>query len=700
MAIAPDPAATFRQEAEDLLVQLESALLDLESRPDDMELVNSAFRALHTIKGSGAMFGFEAVAGFTHHVETAFDMVRTGRLAISRELVNLTLASLDHMRSMIEVPDSEDTIRSKALLASFQDITRHATKDGVSDTPPETEENIAAVKPDGPTTYRVRFKLAENVMSFGTNPLLLLDELAGLGTSRIIAITDHIPPLEEMDPEKCYTVWDVLLTTDKPPSAIEDVFIFVIDDMELSIQPLEGIDEEGGKRLGEILIERGDITPDDLVGILRQQERLGSLLVKHGKVSPDKVESALSEQRAVQSSAQTKAASEAATNVRVPAERLDGLMDLVGQLVIAQARLTQLASHSADSALKSIAEEIDRLSSELRDTTMNMRMVPISTLFGKFRRVVRTLSQELGKTIELTMAGEETELDKTVIESLNDPLVHLIRNSIDHGIEDADTRKRHGKREMGRLHLSALHSGAQVHISVRDDGQGMDRDAIRAKAVERGLLQPNQDVTDSDLFGFVFHPGFSTARQLSAVSGRGVGMDVVKKTMDKLRASIDVGSEPGRGTAVTLKLPLTLAIIDGLLVRVASGHFVVPLTSVEECVELTQAQDHTSEGRQFLNIRDEIVPYIRLWELFGAAAPSQDTQKVVIVSFGEHRVGFVVDQVIGQYQTVIKSLSKLHRDVEGFSGATILGDGTVALILDIPHLMQFAQDRESALKSS
>jgi two-component system chemotaxis sensor kinase CheA len=378
----------------------------------------------------------------------------------------------------------------------------------------------------------------------------------------------------------------------------------------------------------------------------------------------------------------------------VPAERLDELMDRVGELVIAQSRLRQIAATSADQQVKSVAEEIERLVLELRDTTMGIRMVPIGSLFGRFRRVVHDLSRDLGKEVELTMAGEETELDKTVIEQLNDPLVHLIRNAIDHGLEDPGGRAQAGKSQMGRIDLSARHAGMEVLISIKDDGRGLNRERIRARAEERGLLAKDAVVSDNELFQILFQPGFSTAAQVTSLSGRGVGMDVVKRTIEGLRGTIDLSSVAGQGSEVTLRLPLTLAIIDGLLVRVGNGRYVLPLGAVEECVELSPEEDARSRGRSFLNIRGDLVPFLRLRELFAAKTPADPYQKVVIVSSGDLKVGLVVDQVIGDHQTVIKSLSKLHADVEMLSGATILGDGAVALILDIPHLVEFGQVRE------
>ncbi|MFN4212165.1 MAG: chemotaxis protein CheA, partial [Devosia sp.] len=381
----------------------------------------------------------------------------------------------------------------------------------------------------------------------------------------------------------------------------------------------------------------------------------------------------------------------ASSSMRVDAERLDELMDRVGELVIAQARLTQIAAMSSDGNLKTIAEELERLSSGLRDTTMGIRMVPIGTLFSRFRRLVHDLSRDLGKDIEFITSGEDTELDKTMIERLADPLVHLIRNSVDHGLEVAEKRVASGKAAKGTVRLSAVYAGAEVAISVSDDGAGLNADRIRAKAEEAGLLTADTKIADQDLWQMIFAPGFSTAKEVTSLSGRGVGMDVVKRTIDGLRGSIDVATTPGQGSTMTLRLPLTLAIIDGMLVRVGNGRYTIPLAAVEECVELPEGVEANARGRNFLDIRGSLVPFLRLREVFGTKAPIEPHQKVVIVSSGEGRVGLVVDQIIGNNQTVIKQLSKLHSSIKSFSGATILGDGTVALILDTTHLVAFGQ---------
>jgi len=661
----PDFAETFRQEAQELLEQLEQALLDLERTPDDHELIDSAFRALHTIKGSGAMFGFQNVAAFTHGFETAFDQVRKGSVPSSRELIAVALAAKDHIRVLVDEPEAAEAGRGGAIL----DALRQAVGPAADPAPKEAAADPATGA--GPATWHLRIRLGQDVLVNGTNPLLLLDELRSLGPCQGAAVTDAIPTLEEMEGEGCYLGWDVVLTTEHPRSAIEEVFMFVIDDMDLAIERV-GAAEGGAAPVpaahpassnGEGAPPAGDPPA-----------------VKH-------------EAEAGHGAAKTTA------SLRVQAERLDELMDRVGELVIAQARLTQLAASSTDTHIKSVAEDIERLTAGLRDTTMGIRMVPIGSLFGRFRRLVHDLSRDLGKQVELATIGEETELDKTMIERLADPLVHLIRNAIDHGLEDPQSRAAAGKQETGRIRLIARHAGAEVLVTVSDDGRGLDGERIRAKAEELGLLAPGTALTDAELYQFLFHPGFSTAHEISAVSGRGVGMDVVKRTIETLRGAIDIATTPGQGTQVTLRLPLTLAIIEGLLVRIGEGRYAIPLSAIEECVELSAADDTRSEGRSFLNIRGDLVPFLRLRELFETDTAPDPYQKVVIVSSGDLRVGLVVDQIIGSHQTVIKSLSKLHADVDTFSGATILGDGTVALILDIGHLVERGQAREEKLKA-
>ena len=382
------------------------------------------------------------------------------------------------------------------------------------------------------------------------------------------------------------------------------------------------------------------------------------------------------------------------SNIRVSSEKLDKLVNLVGELVTVQARLSQTAAKKDDSELVSIAEEVERLTADLRDNTMNIRMLPIGTTFSKFKRLVRDLSKDLCKEVEMTTEGADTELDKTVIERLSDPLVHLIRNCIDHGIELPEVREACGKQRKGTVHLSAMHSGPNVLIQVRDDGEGLDKEAILAKAVERGLVLPGDELSDRDVYALIFSAGFSTSTNVTNVSGRGVGLDVVQKAVDSLRGSISIESTRGIGTTITLSLPLTLAIIEGLLVKVGEEFFVLPLSSVEECVELLRNEVSEARGRHIVSVRGLAVPYIRLREQFRISGTPPAIEQIVIVKNEGHRVGFAVDTVIGEHQTVIKTLGRVYKSVEGVSGATILGDGTVALIMDIVKIIKSVVDEE------
>lgn len=649
-----DPAETFRQEAAELLEQLEQGLLDLGQTPGDSDLVNSVFRALHTIKGSGAMFGFTAVADFVHKFETAFDRVRKGQSAASPQLVAVALAAKDHIAALIADPNLVSA-RGAELLAALE-----AAVDG-GQAAPDVPPPSAAAEP----CWRIRFFLPEDAMLHGANPALLLAEIGELGPMEVKVITCRVPRLEDINPEKLHLGWEVMLRHADPRPALENVFMFLIDTMELSCEPADTAEEEA-------------VPEED----------------SSQAVTPVAATRTAAETATPRSGGPAGEGKQAASSLRIPAERLDELMDRVGELVIAQARLSQLAAQSADGNLKSVAEELERLSSGLRDTTMGIRMVPIGSLFSRFRRLVHDLSHELGKEIDFITTGEETELDKTMIERLADPLVHLIRNAVDHGLETAEKRLAAGKSKGGTVRLAAVYSGAEVTISVSDDGAGLNAQRIRQKAEEQGLITAETRLSEHELHQLIFAPGFSTAKEVTSLSGRGVGMDVVKKTIDGLRGKIELTTRAGQGTTATLRLPLTLAIVEGMLVRVGRGRYAIPLSSVEECVELPASAMTSSRGRSFLDIRGSLVPFISLREVFRTPGTADQHQKVVIVSSAGGRVGLVVDQIIGNTQTVIKQLSKLHANLPNFSGATILGDGTVALILDTARLAGLGQAGE------
>lgn len=678
----------YRQEAEELLTDIEEAVLDIEDDPGDKEAINRLFRAMHTIKGSGAMFGFDDIADFTHHVETALDKVREGIVPVTKELIDLILVSRDRITALLAEADGGpqvDPAEGDAIITSLKKLM--GDDDAASKDSGQTEEFFPeAVDENIMTLFRIRLRPDPAIFTSGMDPVLLLEDLKELGDCEIVAQTEDIPELNELDPESCYLFWDITLSTSKGMNAIKDVFIFVEDDCQITIEPVEDqfglATEEPLQRMGEILVDRGDINPEVIEKSLGKQKKIGELLVESGVISKEKVQSALNEQDGLK-----KIKKAAASTVRVPSDRLDKLINLVGELVITQARLSQVASLREDIELAEPVEEVERLTGELRDSVLNIRMMPIGTTFNKFRRLVRDLSSQLDKKIDLVTQGAETEMDKTVLERLDDPLVHLIRNSIDHGVEAPEQRVAAGKPEKGTILLSAAHKGTNVVITIKDDGAGLNPETIRQKAIEKGLIQPNADLSEKEIFAQIFAPGFSTSGEVTSVSGRGVGMDVVKKTIESLRGVIDIESTLGKGTVITLKLPLTLAIINGLLVTIEDEYFVLPLMTVEECVEVSHEETQKTKGRNILNVRGEMVPYIRLREHFRIPGKHPEVEHIVITDVNASRIGFVVDHVIGGHQTVIKPLGPALKRTRDISGATILGDGTVALILDTSALV-------------
>jgi len=724
----------FREEAGEMLSDLEQTLLEWETRLEDPELVNRVFRVMHTLKGTSAMLGYQQIADFTHAAESVLDLVRSGRLRAGRELVGVTLEARDLIGALLngEGDDGSQAEQVGRLQAAFARIAAGGVEPAGAAPPPQEPEPPpppadalqvpVGEEPADPEerqilfTYRIRFKPGPELIRRGVDLIELLQELRGLGQARCVVHQDRIPPLEELDPERCYLYWDVFLTTQRARHEVRDVFIFVESDSELNIQLIDiepsSAHQSAGPRLGEILVERGDLAPELLARTLDQQQgrstseeaaaspgsgapaerpqRLGDLLIGSKSVEAGRVRAALTEQEHLRNVRARREPADGASSIRVPSQRLDALVDLVGELVTVQAHLSQTAGSQASPELSALAEEVERLTAELRDSAMTIRMVPIGTLFSRFNRLVRDLSQELEREVDMVISGTQTELDKTVIERLNDPLVHLVRNSLDHGIEPPAVRRAAGKPAQGRLEIGAEHSGASVVIRICDDGAGIDPERVRAKAVDRGLIAADAPLSRQEALELIFLPGFSTAGKVTGISGRGVGLDVVKRNIDSLRGSITVNSEPGQGTEILIRLPLTLAIIDGLLVAAGNQRFIVPLTMVEECVVLGPTDRASAGGRQTVTVRQQMVPYVSLRERFAIRGRRPPVEQVVIGTLGGQRFGLVVDRVVGNYQTVIKALGKVFQKVTDISGATILGDGNVALIVDMGRIYQGA----------
>jgi two-component system, chemotaxis family, sensor kinase CheA len=627
-----NPVETYRQEAEELLTEIEQCALTLESQPS-VDKIHQLFRAFHTIKGSAAMCGMDAVAAFTHHIESLLEQVRNGKLPVCQELEALILQARDHIRMLLDAgePPVPSLLPSgEAVIAAVKAFS------GAAAAPPPQAGTLER-------TWRIAFQPNPAMLACGGNPSALFAELRTLGACDITVHTGDVPCLDTIQPDLCYFQWTIRLQSGCDKNAIRDVFIFVEDGSKLEIEP------------------ESDVPAPQVVS------------------AADPVPAAKSQAREA--------------TVRVPSNRLDHLVNLVGELVMIQSRLAQAAAQSGVTELANPVQELDRLVSELRDDVLGIRMLPIGSLFGRFNRLVHDLSAELGKEADLVTEGAETELDKSILDLLSEPLVHCLRNCLDHGVESPQERLAAGKSRRSRIRLSAAHLGSDVVIGVDDDGRGIDRCAVRAKALEKQLISPDATLCDREIFNLILLPGFSTASQITSVSGRGVGMDAVRRQIDSLRGSISVSSEEGTGTRVSITVPLTLAIIEGLLVQLGDDQFIIPLASVTENVELPSAEKASRNGRNVIAVRGELIPYIGLREAFGVDGPAPDIEMVVIVRHEDHRVGLLVDRVLGTHQTVIQSLGKFFRNIEVVSGSTIMGDGRVALILDVPAVVRYANSK-------
>jgi two-component system chemotaxis sensor kinase CheA len=667
---------TFRDEAQELLTELESALIELEEEPKCGEAIDRVFRVLHTLKGSGAMAGFDHTAALAHELENLFDLIRSGRLEVSRELINLSLMARDLLRDCIEREGSGVAVESTAihLLLEMLRDQYHAPPEETQ-TPAETalqREN------DETQLFLVRFRPGNDLFLRGLSPDFFFSSLAALGSMTLALKTPWIPLLEQMNPERCYLAWDLLIKSAASIDALHDVFIFVEDDSEIEIRVISSPTSTDVDVLRPFLESHGHLATDALTA------RLAEIALTP---TPPLIERPEAKSPLAEEPLPLRLRNEQVASIRVRSERLDNLVNMIGEMVTIQARLSETIAGRKDPFLETLAEEVERLTWGLRDEVLFIRMLPVSATFNRLKRLVRDVSALLGKEVELVTNGDETELDKTVIERLQDPLMHLVRNAIDHGIEAPEERQAQGKPLQGRIQISAVHNGPNVVLTISDDGAGLHRDKLLRRALKVGLIENERSLSEREVQQLIFAPGFSTATEVTSVSGRGVGMDVVRRAIDNLRGSIEVNSTAGFGTSFAITLPLTLAIIDGLLVSVGGEQFVIPLSAVEECVELSRQDGARANGRQYLQLRGAIVPYLRLREHFSCAGPTPRREQVVVIHNAGERVGLVVDRVIGSHQTVIKSMGRMLQATPGFSGATILGSGRVALILDVAQLV-------------
>ena len=673
--------ATYIEESLEGLDAMESSLLELEVGSQDQDAINTIFRAAHSIKGGGATFGFQAISEFTHVVETLLDQIRNGDREVTQQARDLFLQSVDCIREMLdssreggtpETSDKIDEVKHQLDLMLKDNISTDVSVSGsVGST---TESNASG-------GWKIHFKPHPDMLSSGNDVVRMFRELSELGEFKVCVNHEALPSLVDLVPEECYLSWNLELRGDVTKAQIDDVFVWVEDDCELNITPL--MDAEVGAVTSETVQSQNGKGED-----LQPVVTAATPSVEHRHANDRR---SGDERRNVRASTES-------SSIRVDIEKIDALINMVGELVITQSMLSQLGEDFDMERLEKLQDglgQLERNTRELQESVMRIRMIPISFAFNRFPRMIHDMCNKLDKKVQLKLTGESTELDKTVMEKIGDPLVHLVRNSMDHGIEMPEARVKAGKPETGTVHLNAYHQGGNIVIEISDDGAGLNREKILKKAVERGLLEDNVEIPDHKIYDLIFHPGFSTADKITDVSGRGVGMDVVKKNIQALGGSVDISSEAGKGSKFTIRLPLTLAILDGQLIRVGEQIYIIPLVSIIESLQMHKRFVNAVAGRaEVYKLRDDYIPIVRLAQAFGIEAGNQALENglLVVVEGDQRKVGLLVDDLLAQQQVVIKSLETNYKKVEGLSGATILGDGTVALIIDVAGIIRVTED--------
>lgn len=710
---------TYLTESRELLIDMEEQLLAFEGDnvSDFNESINAIFRAAHTIKGSAGLFELDAIVAFTHKVENVLDKVRAGTVDLNKPLIALLLECKDQIETLLdEVEDpatkSEATREtSDALIVQLQEYLGETPAQGaVEPAQASTTKSVATVEREmnsgvDQDDWYIYIQFPPDAYRDGMDPLSFVSYLATLGTIKHVhPLTGQFPKEGEFDPETCYLGLEIGVNSTATKQELEDVFEFIKDDCKLAIvAPHSHIDEyidlikslpNHDLMLGEMLVQCGALTANELSAALHQQKQtqheqhdeiappIGEVIAQQHENLKPVVKTAVDKQKQIREHINKEAKS-----LRVDADKLDTLINLIGELVTAGAGTALQASETQNAELIESIGTLNGLLEEVRDAALRLRMVPIGATFSRFQRVVRDVAKDLGKDVDLVITGADTELDKSVVEKVGDPLLHLVRNAIDHGLEQSEERVKQGKSARGQLALNAYHDSGSIVIEVSDDGKGLDPDVLRQKGIEKGLIAEDAQLSEADLFKLIFEAGFSTAQSVSNLSGRGVGMDVVRRNVTELRGRIDIESKLGQGTTVRIMLPLTLAIIDGFSISVGDNTFVVPLDAVMECVELDQADTHSDGRYNYINLRSQVLPIVNIRQHFALGGQLPKRQNIVVVQSGTERIGLVVDKLLGEFQTVIKPLGELFTNIDSISGSTIMGNGEVGLILDIQGLI-------------
>lgn len=698
----------FVSESEELLEDMEQALLALENAPNDSDLINRIFRAAHTIKGSAGLFGFDNIISFTHVVENLLDDIRDCLVPVSNELISLIMKCKDLILLMINDLGDEDKIEypeKEELLLLLKAFS--ASSNSPEPTLIDSDQAQDELKNEL-GHFHISIRLGKDTFREGFNPAIMFEQLKELGEiENVIHVTDAIPKLTDLDAEDCHLGWELTLNTLKIKQEIADVLEFMDGACINILPPKSHIDDfialinelpEPDIALGQILLDIGALTESELQQVLNSQKENGGLtgdiLVEQGMAQPKVINKAIQVQKNKRKLKQSES-----EFVRVAADKLDKLVTLVGEIVIGSAKVSLLAQNSNDNELEESVSEMTVALEDMRETALSLRMTPISNTFNRFHRVVRDISTDLGKKIRLKIIGGDTELDKTVVDKIGDPLTHLIRNSMDHGLESPSERLKANKAEEGVITLSACHEAGSIVIEVKDDGKGLDAEKILSIAKDKGLVSPNQTMSRADIYKLIFEPGFSTAQSVNNLSGRGVGMDVVRRNIEALRGTVSIFSEQGQGSRILIRLPLTLAIIDGFHVKVGHESFIVPLDAMVECISLTEQQKVDATRNDYIKLREEVLPLINLSRMWTSSSEGLDIANisvvnVVVVQFDNKKVGLLVDSLHGEVQAVIKPLGKVFTGLSGFAGFTLLGSGQVAMIMDVANIIKSAVQKE------
>ena len=651
---------TFKEEAQDYLNSIEENLLGMEKNKSDSKAIDNIFRGLHSLKGGAAMFGFNRVNDLAHQMESLYEKLRNKEMSPDDSLISLTFRSVDIFKALLKADDRlEDEQAYKQTLEKIETLlTKVEGENG------EAGKTKDSVSKSDLTTYYIYFNPSRDVLDNGTNPLYLLDELMNLGEGEVFVKTHDLPPLHKMDPTRCYLAWEVLLVTEASEEEIREVFLFVEDESEITIESLA---KENLLSRESVKQELQQVTDDRNISI---EKLKGYAAEKHASPRPTAAEEPSYEKQ----------------SIKVASSKIDELINAVGELVTYQSQLSMLSTQMQNPQLEEFREGMEKLTDRIREVAFDISLVPLKTMLLQFRRLVRDLSHEQGKEVVFYTEGEDTQLDKTIVEHLYEPVLHILRNSISHGIENEKERLEAGKNAHGELRLKAYYSGPEVHIEISDDGRGFDFEKIKNQAVKQGLIDPGEDVSQAKLLEMTFKSGFTTTYSADGVSGRGVGMDVIRSTLSQISGDVKVHSQKGKGSAITLIIPLTLSIVDGLMVSVNNRHFILPLTVIDriETIEASRLKKHN----RIISLKGESIPCIPLFFDPGSDNGGQGSYPTIVVNYDDTKYGFVVHKVLGNSQVVLKSLGKYLEGLKVFSGGCLLGDGTIAFVVDVRRFIE------------